>query len=155
MDAQKIIEIFKALLTPVIAIVATYIAWQQWQTNRQKLNLERYDRRLHVYEEVNKILSIIIRDAIASTEDLLNFRTSVSEADFLFGPEIPQYIDQIYRHGLNLWRRTKEYRDYTQMEPEGYNHKKVVDDIETELTWFSEQSNEAKDKFKKYLDISK
>ena len=34
------IEVSKALLTPVIAVVATYIAWQQWQTNRQKLNLE-------------------------------------------------------------------------------------------------------------------
>ena len=57
---EQIVEISKALLTPVIAVVATYIAYQQWQTNRQKLNLERYDRRLHVYEEVRKILSIIL-----------------------------------------------------------------------------------------------
>ncbi|MZH03257.1 MAG: hypothetical protein F3745_07665 [Nitrospinae bacterium] len=65
--------------------------------SRQKLNLERYDRRLRVYEEVRKILSIIVRDANAGTEDLLKFRTAVSEADFLFGPEIPEYIDQIYK----------------------------------------------------------
>ncbi|MEQ1816116.1 MAG: hypothetical protein ABL861_06545 [Nitrosomonas sp.] len=97
MCIERIIEISQALLTPLIAVVATYIAYQQWQTNKQKLMLERYDRRLKVYEEVCKILSIIIRDANASYDDLLRFRTAVSEADFLFGREIPEYIDEIYK----------------------------------------------------------
>ncbi|OHB88632.1 MAG: hypothetical protein A3D13_04850 [Planctomycetes bacterium RIFCSPHIGHO2_02_FULL_40_12] len=152
---EQLIEISKALLTPLIAIVATYIAWQQWKTNQQKLNLERYDRRLHVYEEVIKILSIILRDVNASMEDLLKFRTSVSEADFLFGPEIPAYIDEIYKRGLNLWRWNQEYRDYTQEKPDGYDHKKVVDEMHKELTWLVDQFEPAKEKFKKYLDISK
>ena len=155
MCMEQLIEISKALLTPLIAIVATYIAWQQWKTNQQKLNLERYDRRLHVYEEVIKILSIILRDVNASMEDLLKFRTSVSEADFLFGPEIPAYIDEIYKRGLNLWRWNQEYRDYTQEKPDGDDHKKVVDEMHKELTWLVDQFEPAKEKFKKYLDISK
>ena len=56
MFVDEAIKIFSGLLTPVIAIVAVYIAWQQWQTNRQKLILDRYDRRLRIYEEVRKIL---------------------------------------------------------------------------------------------------
>jgi len=155
MCMEQLIEIFRALLTPVIAIVATYIALQQWKTNKQKLDLDRYDRRLRVYEEVKKILSIIVRDAKASSDDLLRFRTSVSEADFLFGPKIPQYIDEIYNHGLSLCRWNREYRDYTQEEPEGYDHKKVVDEMDKELTWFTNQFEPAKQKFKKYLDVSK
>ena len=155
MCVEQIIEVSKALLTPLIAIVATYIAWQQWQTNRQKLNLERYERRLRVYEEVRKILSIILRDAKVNTEDLLKFRTSVSEADFLLGPEITEYIDEIYKHGLNLWHWNQEYRDYTQEKPKGYDHKKIVDEMHKELTWLTEQFEPAKEKFKKYLDISK
>ena len=155
MCIDQIIEISKSLLTPLIAIVATYIAWQQWKTNKQKLNLERYDRRLRIYEEVTKILSIILRDANASFEDLLKFRTSVSEADFLFGAEIPAYIDDIYKHGLNLRRWNQEYRDYTQEIPDGYDHKKVVDEMHKELTWLTDQFEPAKEKFKKYLDISK
>ena len=154
MCVEQIIELSKGLLTPLIAVVATYIAWQQWQTNRQKLNLERYDRRLHVYEEVRKILSIILRDAGASTDDLLKFITSVSEADFLFGTDITEYIDQIYKRGLNLWKWNKQYRDSTQETPEGYDHNKVVDGMHNELTWLSEQFGPAKEKFKKYLDIS-
>jgi len=151
MCVEQIIEISKALLTPLIAIVATYIAWQQWKTNRQKLNLEKYERRLHVYEEVRKILSIISVTLQPNIEDLLKFRTSVSEADFLFGPEITEYIDEIYKHGLALWRWNQDYRE----KPEDYNHKKVVDEMHKESAWIAEQFEPAKEKFKRYLDISK
>jgi len=151
MCMQQIAEISKALFTPLIGILATYIAWQQWKTNQQKLNLERYERRLRVYEEVRKILSIIARDAKVSTDDLLKFRTSVSEADFLFAPEIPVYIDELYKRGLKLWYWNQEYRE----KPDGYDHKKVVDEMNKELTWLIEQFAPAKEKFKKYLDISK
>lgn len=155
MYISEILDISKALLTPLVAIVATYIAWQQWKTNKQKLVLDRYDRRLHVYGEVRKILSIILRDAKASYDDLLKFRTSVSEADFLFGDEIISYIDEIYSRGVKLQYWSGEYRDFTQKLPEGYDHKKVCDGMHSELTWLTEQFEPAKRKFKKYLDVSK
>jgi hypothetical protein len=154
MRTEQILEISKALLTPLIAIVATYIAWQQWRTNKQKLVLERYDRRLRVYEEVRKILSVIVRDAKASYDDLLRFRTAVSEADFLFGREITDYIDEIYKRGVKLQYWSGEYRDYTQEKPAGYDHQKVVDGMHAELNWLTEQFEPAKQRFRKYLDIS-
>jgi hypothetical protein len=79
----------------------------------------------------------------------------VSEADFLFGQEIIEYIDEIYKHGLELWRWNEEYLDSTQLQPEGYDHNKVVKGKHKELEWFVEQPNRAKEKFKKYLYIGK
>ena len=149
----QIAEISKAFLTPVIAIIAVFIAYQQWKTNQQKLNLDLYDRRLKVYEEVKKILSLILRDADASSDDLLIFKISVSEADFLFEKEIPLYIDEIYKRGVSLRRWNKEYKDYTQTPPAGYDHKKVCDEMDKELMWLTEQFEPAKEKFKKYLQI--
>jgi hypothetical protein len=154
MSIAEIAELSKALLTPVIAIVATYIAWQQWKTNQQKLHLDRYDRRLKVYEEVRQILSIIVRDAKASYEDLLKFRRAVSEADFLFGPDITAYIEEIYQRGVKLRYWSGEYRDYSQQKPDGYDHKKVCDGMHEELIWLSAQFDPAHQKFKKYLNVS-
>lgn len=154
MSIDEGIRLCSGLLTPLIAIVATYVAWQQWKTNQRKLVMERYDRRLKIYEEVRRILSIVLRDAKANPEDLLKFRTSVSEADFLFGPEVMSYIDEIYKRGLNLWRCNQEYRDYSQEKPEGYDHKKICDEMHTELTWFTRQFEPAKHMFNPYLDIS-
>ncbi|GLR77121.1 hypothetical protein [Aliivibrio sifiae] len=149
------IEILSGLLTPVIAIIATYIAYQQWKLNKQKLMLEKYDRRLKIYEEVKKVLILITRDAEISHKNLLEFNISVSEADFLFRHEISDYLQEIYKRGLNLHRWNRKYKDNTQIKPEGYNHDEVVDGMDFELTWLTEQFNPAKEKFKKYLDISK
>jgi hypothetical protein len=155
MYLEQLIRIASALLTPLIAMVATYIAWHQWKTNRQKLVMDRYERRLRVYEEVQRILRITLRDFKPGIEDLLKFQTSVSEADFLFGSEIRDYIDEIYRRGLNLQRCNQEYRDFTQQAPPGYDHKKVCDEMNKESTWFTEQFGPAKEIFKRYLDISR
>ncbi len=151
----EVIDFLKALLTPVIAGVTVYIAMQQLKTNQQKLRLELYDRRLRVYEEVKKILTIILRDANASIEDLYKFRNSVTEADFLFGPEIIKYIDEIYKRGCNLHNWNAKYRDYTQKEPKGYDHTKVVDGRQRETKWLTEQFEPAKEKFNKYLNVRK
>ncbi len=153
MYLTELADFSKTMLTPVIAVIAVYIAWQQKKINEQKLNLDLYDRRLRIYEEVRKILSIIIRDAKASYDDLLKFYSAASEADFLFDPEITKYIDEIYRHGIQLQRWNSEYRDYTQPTPEGYDHKKVCDGMHTELTWLADQLIPAKQKFKPYLKI--
>lgn len=155
MCMSEIAELSKALLTPVIAIVATYIAWQQWKTNRLKFHLDLYDRRLKVYEEVRQILSIIARDAVASYDDLLKFKRAVSEADFLFDPDIPAYIEEIYQRGVKLQYWSGEYRDYTQPIPEGYDHQKVCDGMHAELIWLSVQFDPAHEKFKKYLNVSR
>lgn len=154
MCIEQIAEISKAFLTPLIAIVATYIAWQQGTTNQQKLLLDLYDRRLKVYEEVRRILSLIARDGKASYEDLMKFRVAVSEADFLFGPEIPAYVDEIYKHGVKLRYWSQQYRDFTQTKPVGYDHEKVCAGEAAELDWLIAQFEPAKQKFKKYLAIS-
>lgn len=151
---RQLLDLSLVLLTPLIAVIATYIAWQQWKTNQLKVKLDRYDRRLKVYEEVQSILRIILRDANASYDDLLRFRISVAEADFLFGAEITEFIEEIYQRGLKLTWWTKQYRDYTQQEPPGYDHQKVVDGMHSELTWITSQFDPARLKFKRYLDIS-
>lgn len=151
----EIAEFSKALLTPVIAIVATSIAWQQWKTNQLKLELDLYDRRLKVYEEVRQILSIIVRDAKASYDDLLKFRRAVSEADFLFGPEIPAHVEEIYQRGVKLQYWSGQYCDYTQSKPDGYDHQEVCDGMHAELEWLSAQFEPAHQKFKKYLNVGK
>jgi hypothetical protein len=154
MPFEEILKISQGLLTPVIAIVATYVAWQQWKTNRYKLNLDRYDRRMRVYQEVVRFISIGIRDDNYDDDELLNFRPKVSEADFLFGEEVSKYIAELHQRACNLSRWSKEYRYDSQLKPEGYNHQKVVDEMHKEIVWISSQHEPARNIFKKYLNVS-
>jgi len=155
MSVDELLKLSQGLLTPVIGIATTYIAYQQWKTNQNKLNLDRYEKRLQVYKEVVRYISVAFRDASYGNDELMTFRTKVSDADFLFGEEVPKYIDELHRRTVMLARWNDEYRDYSQPRPENYDHQKVVDEMHKELNWISEQYEPAQNIFKKYLDISK
>jgi hypothetical protein len=155
MTWQAVAATSSALLTPLIAIIATYIAWQQWKANELKLKLERYERRLRIYQEVVKMLSRIMRDADARLEDLMAYRGNTAEADFLFGPEIPAYINEVFVRGLKLRTANTQYRDAYQEKPPDYDHMKVVEESDAQLRWLTVQFEPAEAKFAKYLDVSK
>jgi hypothetical protein len=123
MSIDELLKISQGLLTPVIGIITTYIAWQQWQTNRNKLKLDRYERRLQVYKEVVRFIGIAIQNANYDNNELMTFRPKVSEADFLFEEEVGRYIDELHRRAVKLNYWNSEYRDYSQPKPEGYDHK--------------------------------
>jgi hypothetical protein len=96
-----------------------------------------------------------MRDAHATYDDLLAFRSATSQADFLFGPEIPRYLDEIYQRAVKLEYWTKEYRDYAQPRPEGYDHDRVVAGKHAELEWLSKQFEPALEKFKRYPHVGR
>ncbi len=151
------LDILKALLTPVIAVIATYIAYQQFKVNKRKFEFDRYERRVQIYREVRAILIRVQRDFNPEISELQTFITATAEADFLFGPEIPMYIDEIVKRGWTLRSAHSQYRDFTQPTPPGYDHQKVVSEIHEQETWFTEQitTGTAKDKFKQYLNFGR
>ncbi len=150
-----VISIFQGLLTPFIGIIAVYIAWQQWQGNRLKLKMDKYDRGLRIYQEVVKMLRKCSNRKL-EWADVIDFGSSTAEADFLFGPDIRQYIDEIVSRAVALIAANAEYRDITQPVPAEYDPNKVVQEMMTQARWFREQlvGFVAKNKFGKYLNIS-
>ena len=150
-----LVSVLNALLTPLIAIITTYIAWQQFKGNQLKLKVERYDRRLGVYQEVVRMLRTC-SNARPEWADVIAFDASTAEADFLFGPEIRQYISEIMTRAVALNTANAEYRNFTQPVPAGYDHNKVVEQMMTQIKWFTDQiaGSIAKNKFAQYLNIS-
>ena len=152
--ALQFAQIFQALLTPVVAITAVYFARQQWKANRLKLLMDRYERRLRVYEEVVKFIALTCRDFKPDVHEVLKFAGATAEADFLFPPEIPAYISVLRKRALDSWVAHTEYRDMTQPIPEGYDHQKVTTAMHEHSMWLIGQPDVALEKFRPYLDIS-
>jgi chlorite dismutase len=136
-----------------VAVLTIYIAWQQYKTSYQTLNLARFDRRMHIYEEVKTFLGKIISNADVTFEEIGQFQRNVTDADFLFGLEISAYLHEIVTHANQLRISNGEYRDYTMIKPEGYNHSETVDRMHEELIWLTNQWNDSREKFRKYLNI--
>ena len=152
---ETLAEISKCFLTPMIAIVTAYVAWQQWQENKLKSKLERYERRLKIYQEILKLLSTVLRDVNLTIIDLRDFRIATAEAHFLFSREIPKYINDIYKHGIGLASACDQYRDCMQEYPPDYDHQKTVKNKGDERDWLLAQFEILPKKFAKYLNISR
>ncbi len=143
----------QALLTPLIAAIAVWIAYQQYQTNYRQLEtsqrqsqtnktrarLDLFDRRYKIFEQLKTVLAAVTRDANVSAENLLNFRSATIAAYFLFGDEIESYIEEMYRRGLKLQTANR------MNDPNAWD---------AEIKWFNEQYEAIKPKLKKYLDVS-
>jgi hypothetical protein len=153
---MNLISILQGLLTPLIAIIATYIAWQQWKGNQLKLKMDRYERRLRVYQEVVKMLKECANGELREFRVIVDFGASTAEADFLFGPEIRQYLEERSSRAGKLRSANAQYRDFTQPVPAAYDPEKIVNESSAQTAWFVEQlvGFVARNKFGKYLNIS-
>lgn len=173
-SAQLVVPWIELAIVTILALLGTYIAWHQLQTNRQRLETNRermeserrdralqrqrdlYDRRWRVYEGVLTYLSEMMGDLKPETmrRALTELHRVRTEAHFLFGSDVRTYLEELTDHGAALCRWTSEYRDYTQTSPPGYDHKKVVSGHNEELMWFSKQLGAVPQPFEKYLRLS-
>lgn len=155
-NMDVVIDVFSALLTPVIAAIAVYIAYQQWEINRRKLELELelYERRLRVHQAVTRFVGKVITEASLYTQDFSELSRGTAEADFLFASDVRVYRKDLNMHGAILRKWNNEYRDNQQVPAEGYDHGAVVKGIEQELKWFADQLEGARQLFAKYLNLT-
>jgi len=155
-SANFALQILQGLLAPVIGLTTLYIAWQQWETNKRKYLLDRYERRLRIYQCVVEMLGSVSRDFRPQFPELFKFTYDTAEAAFLFGAEIPAYIDEIFKRAVALNTANFEYRDLFQgSAPPGYDHQRIVNEAKEQKKWFTRQLKVATGKFRSYLDVSR
>lgn len=150
-----ILEYRRGLLTPLIAVVAVYIAYQQHLTNRSRLRVELYDRRLKLYKRLMKFLAKVDRDAEPEVADLVKFRADMSEAFFLFGKIVPEYLDRVFARTVELRRsnrRLKRIADGGQLGPDE-SSETLSGSNEAALFWLSQQLVDARHIFDPYLRL--
>lgn len=101
-DYRYAVEVLGALLTPTIAIIAAYIAWQQWQIKQTELNLALYDRRLAVYKAVDSFYGEVGVAGTAKYAMVFKLRLETAEAPFLFPAEIEKHLNEVYQKGMRI-----------------------------------------------------
>ena len=131
--AKPLVEVLSALLTPLIAVIATYIAWQQHVMNRRQLRLALFEKRMAVFNGVIKLISAVVRQARVEIDDLYGFLTDTYGYEFLFGKEVKTYVDELYEKAADV-------------------HARMANEEEC-LFWFCGQAEQARKVFAKYLSI--
>lgn len=87
------------IVAPIIAGIATWIAFRQSQISRNKLKLDLFEKRMEVYNAVRKALGEVTRQGKLTQEQQFEYLQGTRTARWLFGHEVYTYLDEI------LWNR--------------------------------------------------
>jgi hypothetical protein len=99
------ILILSGLLTPVIALIAAYVAWRQWQTAKDRLRLDLFDRRLAIYNAAFDFIRSISLSGGVDQDELRNFWTGLHGAEFLLDSDLCKYLrEDLWNKALELHR---------------------------------------------------
>lgn len=147
-----LIQVLSALLTPVIAVVTTYIAIQQYRTSRLKFKLELFEKRYAIYQGVKKFILSAVREANLSNDDFFKLNEETQDAFFLFDERVDKYTDELRSKGARLKYLNEKLAD--QSLSIGEERSKLAEEDAELNTWFGNQLLESKQVFKKYLCVS-
>jgi hypothetical protein len=88
-----------AMLIPIAAIIVSIVVavvqYAQWRTANQKVVIDLYDRRLKVYQQLEKAISPVLRDGEVNGAAFNEFMIGQADATFLFGEDVQEYLKSL------------------------------------------------------------
>jgi hypothetical protein len=140
-----------ALATPVIAVLGSWIAFQQWRTARDKLRLDLFEKRMAVYQSARDALGTLFTIDRLTQEEEMKFLSNISEAKWLFGPEVSDYLEK------TLWAKFCDHGAYVGnldgLDP-GPERTELVKGKAELRKWFYEQPKKLEELFMPYLGFT-
>ena len=153
MRAKEWVDLFSALLTPVIAVVGTLIAIQQWRINQIKLRHELYQKRLDVYTAFCELLGAIVRSANVTDEELRAFLQKTRESHFLFEDELCNYLREVYEKAVDVQCNHTMIHGHGSL-PVGEERTKTIQKNTELLKWLSRQFESGRERFRPYMRLT-
>ena len=138
---------FQSIATLVVGLAVAFIAFQQFKVSHDKLRLDLFDRRYKVYDATRKFLTIIAQKATFDTAELFEFYAGTSDAEFLFGSDVLEYIAQIRERAVAMRTQTKLYEHF----PVSDEHSRLVQAVADAEVWLGNQLTAMKKVFTPYL----
>lgn len=147
---ERVVQILAAMLTPIIAIVTTYVAVQQYRTNRLKLRHELFDQRIAVFNEIAEFLASVTQTAKAGLPQLHDLIQKTRDGHFLFGPNASAYVKSVYRKAVDLHYCETMLASL----PVGTERTEIANRKRELLIWFGNQIEVARRMFANQLSLA-
>jgi hypothetical protein len=145
-----VVQVGAAALSPVIAIVGGWIAWQQVRLNRNKLKLDRFEKRFAIHEAAMAFVAAVCTNGVASDAQMNEFLVKTRGTRFLVNTDVAGYLEELYRNAgrLRAIKMSMEASNLTDEKRVEYGDKW----LEFE-TWFQKQLDVIPEKFAPFLSV--
>ncbi len=143
------LAVAQGLLTPLIALLALYIAFQQYIIGKRRLRLDLYDRRFAVFRALMDLHVRVFEAGAVNLQEIRVFMAKTNEASFLFDDEIPAYLGQVYQRAVDLMALNRKLES-TGL-PTGEERTRASQESSALCAWFADELKSAKERFLPYL----
>lgn len=143
------IDIFSALLTPVIVIIATWIAYRQWRTSEDVNKLNKYEKRYSVYQALKDALLEIGREGNISEKGRDQLTIKTGESVFIFDDDVVDYVKTFREKSLRIYQVNRNLSNHIG------ETKELALELEKLEEWFQDQHQKIIGKFLPYLKFKK
>jgi hypothetical protein len=138
------------IATLFLSVAVVVIAALQWRVADNKLRLDLFDRRYKVYDSARKFLAVILRDAAFTLPQLAEFNLGTSDAEFLFGPDVVNYLQQIRERAVHMQTAQRIFEPL----PVGEERSRHVQKHHDDLVWLTDQITAISTTFAPYLGFA-
>jgi len=90
------LQYLAALLTPLVAALGIWIAFNQWKTARMKLKLDLFDKRVVVYEAVELAVRKAVIGDIFTEETLSDYVKGTAGTRWLFDEKMKRFTFELF-----------------------------------------------------------
>lgn len=145
------VQVASAGLAPVIGLAAWWVSRQQVRINRNKLKLDRFERRFEIYEAAMTFVAQITTEDVVRDDRVRDFILRTRGARFMINLEISDYLDELRRKAMELLlvKRTLEGPPM----PTDEQRARLADKWGEIHQWFQEQPDVLPVKFTPYLSV--
>jgi hypothetical protein len=123
------------LLGIVTLLVTGYIAWQQWQINKNKLRLDLFDRRWAVFKAAMRLAETAVHEPTVTTNDLKEFDNAIRGVRFLFDGSLEDRCNKLRKEAVDILFENRKLEHI----PVGDERTSIAKTLEGRLFWFSDQ----------------
>jgi len=150
---MEIVNLFSALLTPVIGVATISILILQYRLQRYKVKHELYEPRMKIYRSVRDFLQFVLHSGDASQEQISKLIEETSEAQFLFKGKIRRHIRDLSRHAVDIQMLNRQLNSKFPRAEDRLNE--LAKKQEDEFKWFMDQIEKTDKLFSKYVTLAK
>jgi len=145
-----IVKLAPAFVALVVGSFGTYIGFNQYRTNRDKLRLDLFEKRLEAYEKLQEYFNCLRRDARVDDKAIPILAEARYKSLFLFGNEITEHINEVWDKAFEM-RRIELKLHGSKALPVGEERAQVCYEKDELLQWNYAQQEDSPKRYAKYL----
>lgn len=122
-----IITIIFSILNTIVAIINLKMVKAQAKFQNDSFCYQLYDRRMKIYTSVEKVLLTIVQSGDISSEQLSEYKWGINDAAFLFGNDVKETLDNIYKAMVELHTVSQKVKHNIESKNLSSEHHKLCD----------------------------